>query len=383
MRKYVDLVAIFLLATFLSTSAALAANMEEGATTWIAAIFTVAGGGWIWRRTFKAADVYEIWYGTNRRDRIVNTYDNEFGNRLHYGKCKVAIPKGHVFGSIGSSPLRRWLMRLFSGSDDRLRVQKLLPCSATEFGKSIGRRLSQFGLEERAVLVFIHGYNVTFNDAAIRAAQIGFDLKIPGAMALYSWPSSGRVDGYLSDADSVAASESFLIEFIERVSNAAGEAKINIIAHSMGNLGLIRALTLGLAQQRLSHIRFGQIFLAAPDIDANLFKQLAVVYPKCSDKTTIYMSATDHALSISNWVHRNQRTGYTPPVTIVGGVDTVEATNIDVGLLGHGYYAAASALLYDIAILLRSNLPPQKRPGLYSAISEDGDQYWVMRAQAH
>lgn len=47
MRKYVDLVAIFLLATFLSTSAALAANMEEGATTWIAAIFTVAGGGWI------------------------------------------------------------------------------------------------------------------------------------------------------------------------------------------------------------------------------------------------------------------------------------------------------------------------------------------------
>jgi esterase/lipase superfamily enzyme len=151
----------------------------------------------------------------------------------------------------------------------------------------------------------------------------------------------------------------------------------------MGNLGLVRALTSTLARERLHHIKFGQIFLAAPDIDIKLFKQLAEIYPKCSEKTTIYISAADAALSVSEWIHRNQRTGYSPPVIVIGGIDTVEATNIDVGLLGHGYYAAASALLYDIAMLLRSNLPPQKRPGLFSAISEDGEEYWVIRAQIH
>lgn len=381
MQRCLPILAFSFLFSVMAASDAFATNVEETAQSWIAALFTVAGVGWFWKRTFKAADTYEIWYGTNRRDRIVNTYDNEFGNKLHYGKCRVAIPKGHVFGSIGSSALKRWLQRLFSGTDDRLKIQALFPYSPVEFESSIGSKLLAFDQGERAVLIFIHGYNVRFGDAAIRAAQIGFDLKVPGVTALYSWPSSGEVGAYLSDADSIAASEPFLIEFIERISKAAGTAKIHIIAHSMGNLGLVRALTSNLARERLHHIKFGQIFLAAPDIDIRLFKQLAEIYPKCSEKTTIYISAADTALSISEWVHRNQRTGYSPPVTVVGGIDTVEATNVDVGLLGHGYYAAASALLYDIAMLLRSNLPPQKRPGLSSAISEEGEEYWVIRAQ--
>lgn len=382
MFKCFKIAGLLFFVTLISISDAFAANIEETAKTWIAAIFTVVGVGWAWKRTFKAADIYEIWYGTNRRDRISNTYDNYFGNKIHYGKCRVSIPKGHKFGSIGSSPLKRWFHRLFSGTDDRLRVDKLTPCSTAEFDRSLGVRLAQYDTNERSVLIFIHGYNVKFNEAAIRAAQIGFDLKVPGAMALYSWPSSGEMGAYLSDADSVAASEPFLVEFIERVSQAAGAAKINIIAHSMGNLGLIRALTSSLAQERLSRVKFGQILLAAPDIDAKLFKQLAVIYPKCSEKTTMYISAADQALWLSECVHRNQRTGYTPPVMVVSGIDTVEATSIDVSLLGHGYYAAASALLYDIAMLLRSNLPPEKRPGLYPAISEDGEEYWVMRAHA-
>jgi esterase/lipase superfamily enzyme len=288
-----------------------------------------------------------------------------------------------VFGSIGSSALTRWLQRLFSGTDDRLKIDKLFPCSPIEFEKTIRKQLARFDKGERAALIFIHGYNVKFSEAAIRAAQIGFDLKVPGITALYSWPSSGEVGAYLADADAVAASEPFLVEFIERVAKAADGAKVHIIAHSMGNLGLVRALTSSYAQDRLHHIKFGQIFLAAPDIDVKLFKQLAEIYPRCSEKTTIYISAVDKALSVSKWVHQNQRTGYSPPVTVIGGIDTVEATNIDVGFLGHGYYAAASALLYDIAMLLRNNLPPQKRPGLFQAVSEDGKKYWVIRPQLH
>jgi esterase/lipase superfamily enzyme len=383
MRTWLYVLAILFPLFLISASDAFAANIEESAQTWLVAIFTIVGGGWFWRRSFKAADTYDIWYGTNRCDRIANTYDNEFGSRLHLGRCRVAIPKGHVFGSIGSSTLTRWLQRLFSGTDDRLKIDKLLPCSPIEFEKTIRKQLARFDEGERAALIFIHGYNVKFSEAAIRAAQIGFDLKVPGITALYSWPSSGEVGAYLADADAVAASEPFLVEFIERVAKAADGAKVHIIAHSMGNLGLVRALTSGYAQDRLHHIKFGQIFLAAPDIDVKLFKQLAEIYPRCSEKTTIYISAVDKALSVSKWVHQNQRTGYSPPVTVIGGIDTVEATNIDVGFLGHGYYAAASALLYDIAMLLRNNLPPQKRPGLFQAVSEDGKKYWVIRSQLH
>src|SRR5258708_39898543 len=101
MRKYLRSIFLLLLFTLSFTSDAFAANVEEMAAHLLAAVFTVTGVGWAWRRTFKAADMYEIWFGTNRRDRISNTYDNSFGNKVHYGKCRVAIPKGHVFGSIG------------------------------------------------------------------------------------------------------------------------------------------------------------------------------------------------------------------------------------------------------------------------------------------
>ncbi len=362
-------------------SSAHAATVEETAKTWIAAIFTVAGVGWVWRRSLKAADVYDIWYGTNRRDRIANTFDNDFGTKLHYGKCRISIPKGHVFGSIGSSPFKRWLQRLISGTDDRLAIAKLTILSQAGFEKSVSARLKKFDSSERTVLIFIHGYNVKFSEAAIRAAQIGFDLKVPGVMALYSWPSKAELGSYLGDADSLAASEEFLVEFLTRIAKAAGDAKLNVIAHSMGNLGLLRALTAGFADRRLQHVKFGQIFLTAPDIDVNLFRQLAKIYPACSERTTLYISAMDHALLLSRWVHANQRTGYSPPVTVIDGIDTVEATHVDLGLLGHGYFADAAPVLYDMATLIRNNVPPQKRPGLFGARSTDGE-YWVIRPQA-
>src|SRR5262249_13315180 len=159
-------------------------------------------------------------------------------------------------------------------------------------------------------------------------------------------------------------------------------ARINIIAHSMGNLGLLRALEAGFQSRVLAKVKFGQIFLAAPDIDVKLFRQLAGVYTKCSDRTTLYISSIDKPLAMSRFIHDNQRTGYSPPVTIMEGIDTVEATNIDVGFMGHGYYAAAAPLLYDMATLIRDNIDPQKRVGLIPSKSEDGGQYWVFRQLA-
>jgi esterase/lipase superfamily enzyme len=38
----------------------------------------------------------------------------------------------------------------------------------------------------RDVLLFIHGYNVDFEQAALRAAQFAYDLEFQGACVLYS-----------------------------------------------------------------------------------------------------------------------------------------------------------------------------------------------------
>ena len=47
--------------------------------------------------------------------------------------------------------------------------------------------------------LFIHGYNVTFEGAARRTAQMAYDLGFNGAAVFYSWPSQGTPTAYTID----------------------------------------------------------------------------------------------------------------------------------------------------------------------------------------
>jgi len=62
----------------------------------------------------------------------------------------------------------------------------------------------------------------------------------------------------------------------------------------------------------------------------------------------------------------------------LAGIDTIEVTGIDVDLLGHGYYAQADAVLYDMVLLMRSNEVPTKRPRLRPNATEQGRPYGVL-----
>lgn len=124
--------------------------------------------------------------------------------------------------------------------------------------------------------------------------------------------------------------------------------------------------------------RFGQIILAAPDVDAEAFEELALAYPRLSERTTLYVSKKDMALEASNWVHDFPRAGYMPPVTVVPDIDTVEVTSIDVSMLGHGYAAECEQVLADISGLLRHSVAPRERPNLRIMRNELGESFWTM-----
>jgi hypothetical protein len=66
-------------------------------------------------------------------------------------------------------------------------------------------------------------------------------------------------------------------------------------------------------------------------------------------------------------------------LTIVPNIDTIEVTNIDLTLLGHGYFAEAEAVLYDIASLLSNNAAPGLRPRLQAGeIGEAASAHWII-----
>jgi esterase/lipase superfamily enzyme len=232
------------------------------------------------------------------------------------------------------------------------------------------------------VLFYLHGFNTSFDEAAIRTAQLFADLKAVGAAAFFSWPSKASLDDYFADADRIGASEAAIASFLSRLATELDGATVHIIAHSMGNRGLARAIQrITAAASKHANVRFGQIILAAPDIEVTLFKDLARVYAQVSQRTTMYVSARDRALGLSRWIQDSKRAGFTPPVTVVPGIDTIEVTNIDMTMIGHGYYAAAGPVLYDIADLLRHGAPPERRVRLYaSADTRPESRYWTINA---
>jgi esterase/lipase superfamily enzyme len=166
-------------------------------------------------------------------------------------------------------------------------------------------------------------------------------LSINGIAAFYSWPSKGKLTGYMADEATVEASEDYLHEFLEFIAEKKkdmGASTIHIIAHSMGNRGLLRALN-RLETEKKDKKLFGKIFLAAPDVDSDVFKSLAKVYPKIASGTTLYVSHKDIAMKgEAEFIHQDFRVGY-HPITIMDGIETVSFEGeTDLLTFGHLYY---------------------------------------------
>lgn len=322
--------------------------------------------------------IYPVWYGTNRKPDEGGGFSGDRYNKTLYGRVDVRIPEAHRFGEIGTSFWKR-LLRL-DLRDDRLRVQEIVSLEHDACYQEIHAALQaayDAGNQPHALL-FIHGFNVTFDEAAIRAAQIGYDLKVPGPTAFFSWPSKGDAHRYKADEASIEASEQAITDFLVDFAAQCQGAKIHLIAHSMGNRGLLRSLQriAGNAEIR-GKVWFDQIFLAAPDVDRDLFLQLAHLYPEHAGRTTLYTSNGDLPVFLSGKLHEAPRAGYFRPYTIAPGIDTIAVPDFDVDLLGHSYFAQAEALLYDIQALMRHNPNPPDRPRMRDAVDE-GKPFWKL-----
>lgn len=320
-----------------------------------------------------AGVVYPVWFGTNRKPDGLGGFSGERSTHITRGKAEVFVPEAHRFGEMGTgfwSKLRRLDFR-----DDNLTLQSITEQESDTFYSELREMMQDARDDGRSphALFFLHGYNVSFEEAAIRAAQIGFDLKVPGATAFFSWPSRGDAKYYPMDEAAIEASEEAITSFLLDFTKQCGAEKVHIIAHSMGNRGLLRALQrIASNAEARGQVRFGQIFLAAPDVDRDLFLDLARNYPKYAERTTLYASRRDLAIRASNLLHGGPRAGYYAPYTVLEGLDTIVVPNFNVDLLGHSYFADAEALLHDIFSLMRHDAPPVDRQRLAPVEHEAG-----------
>jgi len=315
-----------------------------------------------------------VFYATDRNRTGSKQPRSVYGGKrgdggLKLGFCEVSIPRDHRMAEVE----RPSLLKLEFREDPEKHVVLLdvRQRSYQEFYEEMHRKTT--GSESGMVLLFIHGFNVTFEGAAHRTAQLAYDLGIDGAPVMYSWPAPSLYPESEANAEwTWRRLRWFLRDLVRR----SGATTIHVVAHSMGNRPLSKALELIAAKEPESLPIFQQIFLAAPDIDADTFRQISRAISRSGKRTTLYASSEDAALKASHAVHGYSRAGDTSgSVVIVPGVDTIDVSKVDTSLLGHSYYGDQRSIVADIFALLRRDIPPVERAGITSAAGESGTYY--------
>jgi esterase/lipase superfamily enzyme len=309
-----------------------------------------------------------VFYGTTRKvagDDEKNVYGHERG-RLQYGVSWVGIPRAHEAGELEGPSVRTLTFR-----EDPARHVVLLEVDAIPRDRwfaDLNASIADTHLKQ--AFVFIHGYNTTFSDAARRTAQIKYDLGFAGPAILFSWPSHGKPSMYLADEVNAEWSVPLLARFLVDLWRRTGATTIHLIAHSLGNRALTRAVQLiDLDNAIQPKPSFSQVMLAAPDMDADVFRdELAPRMLRIARGITLYAASDDVALRVSKTVHDAARAGEGgADLPIIDGIDSIDVTGIDASFLKHSYIGGVS-VLGDIAQMICEGKATVQRLGIVKRI---------------
>jgi len=337
-------------------------------------------------------DVVPVFFGTDRARKDGEKrigYSEERGRRLEVGRALVTVPKAHKVPNIE----RPWVYKLpftsiviYAEKEDPAKhftFRDLKNLSEDEFARLASVRIKAAKNFVGQALVFVHGFNTTFDYALYRAAQLSYDLKFDAGSFVYSWPSNGKISprDYTSDRESAEQAEQYLKQYLKLVATRSGATSMTIIAHSMGNEILLPVLD-NLRREGDLNIKISQLIFAAPDVDRDTFSGIAKQLAGMSDGMTLYAANNDRALMVSEGIWRGPRAGSIPaeggPI-VLPGIDTIDvsATVKEYFTLGHAGYAEKTELLNDIRSLMSKGYqPPKARMPALVAVQTASGTYW-------
>jgi esterase/lipase superfamily enzyme len=318
----------------------------------------------------------EVDFATNRAKTAQTATRVIFGGArgvsLLFGRAIVTVPYQHREGTVEAPA---WYD--FRGLDKsrHFTVEREELLTSGQWEEAIRTATARSG--SHAMLLFVHGYKNSFEDALFRTAQIAYDVHFKGAIAMFSWPSVNRVSGYAIDRNNAEYSIDDFAAALKRMMAATNSTDVYIIAHSMGNEIVTQGLVKLVHDDPSIHGRVRELILAAPDIDAGIFRQdIAPFLAQAAQRTTLYASSKDYALYASRKLQGYARVGDTAHgILVFPPIQTVDASKASNDFLGHSYVADSKGILDDIAEIIGQHLPPKSR-GLVQQHAPTGD-YWV------
>ncbi len=220
---------------------------------------------------------------------------------LNFARTEISIPPGHELGRIERG----------SGNVDASRHFAPLGLEPLQSSTALSAAIRDTRVDpSEPLMVFVHGYNNTLEDAAFRVAQIQQDFETSNPALLFSWPSAGDPLGYAYDRDSILFARSDLSRLLGDLQDH-GHDEILILAHSMGGylvMEALRQLSLSGEKHRLGAVE--GVILMSPDIDPDVFRRQAEEIGTLPRPFVVMTSQKDRVLNLSGFmVGRKERLG--------------------------------------------------------------------------
>jgi len=271
---------------------------------------------------------------------------------------QIGVPPGHQPGKVerpafgSENPQEHFVVMNRRGIDE------------TEFYAELASHLSGRVGSNRDILLYVHGFNVSYDEARFRLAQIADDGRFGGVAVLYTWPATGSLLDYGAAKENATAARDALTNLIHRLGDVPDVGRVHILAHSMGAWLAMEALR----ENAISgspdlNGKLGDVMLAAPDIDLKVFRQqLARLDPT---HVCVLVSSNDRALSISRSLagDRPRLGGLNPsnPADRAAledlGVKAYDLSKESTELIGHGTYADAPQAVRTIGSQITEQRP--------------------------
>lgn len=270
----------------------------------------------------------------------------------------IGVPPAHRIGqlerpSIGApDPAKHFALMSRRGLDE------------AGFQAELASHLSGRIGSNRDILLYVHGFNTSYDESRFRLAQIVEDGRFGGVPVLFTWPSTNSLLDYGAAKESATVSRDALAKLIRQLTETPGVGRVHILAHSMGAWLTMEALRQdAIAGSPALADKMGDIMLAAPDIDLNVFRQQAARLD--ASHVVVLVAANDHALSLSRSLAGDRpRLGAMDPNNPADraalealGVKVYDLTREADMFIGHGAYADAPDALRTIGAQIAAPRP--------------------------
>jgi esterase/lipase superfamily enzyme len=192
----------------------------------------------------------------------------------------------------------------------------------------------------RDVLLYVHGFNQTFEGAALDAARLSNGIRFRGETMLFSWPSKANLFDYGYDRESAMWSRDSLEQVIAGMLASPAVGRVHFVAHSIGTMLTMEALRqIYVRYGPAAAERIGAVVFAAPDIDMDVFSSSVERVGLLAPKITLITATNDRALRISGWLAGITRVGAAETAELKRlGLRVIDASHEGWGLINHDLF---------------------------------------------